>query len=99
MCGIAGSLADRHNDAISSVDAMISYMRHRGPDNKRLWVHPKHISGKDMILGQTRLAIIDLSGASNQPMIDRDTGVALVYNGEIYNFRELRSILKRRSHV
>ncbi len=68
---------------------MNGIQRHRGPDASGLWVSPDGRVG----LGHRRLSIIDLSVVANQPMIDA-AGVALVFNGEIYNFRELRAELE-----
>ena len=63
-------------------------MRHRGPDDTGLW------SAKGAMLGLRRLAILDLSAAGHQPMLSRDGRLALVFNGEIYNHRELRRELE-----
>ncbi|MGE0022247.1 MAG: asparagine synthase (glutamine-hydrolyzing), partial [Hyphomicrobium sp.] len=92
MCGIAGGLwRDRRNDVDKRVDAAISAMRHRGPND----------SGKEIVsgphgmaaLGHTRLSIIDLAGG-RQPMQSQDASLVLVFNGEIYNYRELRDELR-----
>jgi len=64
---------------------MTALLRHRGPDSQGSWTSPT------AQLAHTRLAIIDLSAAGNQPM--RDSGQVMVYNGEVYNFRQLRSSL------
>lgn len=92
MCGIAGGVwRDRRNDVDKRVDSAISAMRHRGPND----------SGKQIVsgpyctaaLGHTRLSIIDLSGG-RQPMQSGDGSLVLVFNGEIYNYRELRDELR-----
>jgi asparagine synthase (glutamine-hydrolysing) len=90
MCGVLGwidpALIDREA-AIRMAEPALSVLRSRGPDDQRLeW-------GPGWILGHTRLAIIDLSRRSSQPMTDGQ-GLWLVYNGEIYNFRELRAELE-----
>ena len=90
MCGVLGwidpALIDREA-AIRMAEPALSVLRSRGPDDERLeW-------GPGWILGHTRLAIIDLSRRSSQPMTDGQ-GLWLVYNGEIYNFRELRAELE-----
>ena len=90
MCGVLGwidpALIDREA-AIRMARPALSVLRDRGPDDQRLeW-------GPGWILGHTRLAIIDLSRRSSQPMTDGH-GLWLVYNGEIYNFRELRAELE-----
>lgn len=90
MCGVLGwidpALIDREA-AIRMAEPALSVLRSRGPDDQRFeW-------GPGWILGHTRLAIIDLSRRSSQPMTDGH-GLWLVYNGEIYNFRELRAELE-----
>jgi asparagine synthase (glutamine-hydrolysing) len=101
MCGIAGIVCPRILAPISdvSIDAnilspvapMIGSLEHRGPDDQRsLCVTTENYQ---VYLGHTRLSIIDLSTAAQQPMIDEASGCILVYNGETYNFLELRSEL------
>ena len=80
MCGIAGIAGP--GDLQADVAAMTELLRHRGPDDGGVWHEP------GICLGHRRLAIVDLSAAGHQPMsFGRYT---IVYNGEIYNFRELR---------
>lgn len=67
---------------------MIAAMRHRGPDDSGVMMEPQ------AALGMTRLAILDLSAAGHQPMYNRDGSIVIVYNGELYNFREERAILE-----
>lgn len=90
MCGVLGWIDPSLNDgaaAMRMVEPALATLAERGPDDARLeW-------GPGWILGHTRLAIIDLSRRSGQPMTD-GRGLWLVYNGEIYNFRELRSELE-----
>jgi len=74
--------------------AMRDTMRHRGPDDAGLWFDDRRRVG----LGHRRLSIIDLSPGGHQPMTDAAGDVALVYNGEIYNYRELRDELTGRGH-
>jgi asparagine synthase (glutamine-hydrolysing) len=90
MCGIAGIAA---KSAINrdAVPAMISRMGHRGPDGEGLW----HSDDRRVVFGHTRLAVIDISDAGAQPMLDPSGQVALVYNGEIYNYREIALRLRR----
>ncbi len=91
MCGIAGFIGI-NNDGL--IERMLQTIRHRGPDALHYWVHPDLA----MALGHVRLSIIDLSEKGNQPMWD-DTGrFCIVYNGEIYNYRELRSGLVSKGH-
>jgi asparagine synthase (glutamine-hydrolysing) len=89
MCGIAGALNWRAHTSREAVEAMVSGIGHRGPDDRGLWSSLKGIC----VLGHARLSIIDLSPAGHQPMLDVITGNAIVFNGEIYNFQELRKKL------
>src|SRR4051794_41794828 len=66
---------------------------HRGPDGEGLWTHGP------VAFGHRRLAIIDLSPAGAQPMVDATTRATVVFNGCIYNYRELRDELARRGHT
>ena len=68
------------------VAALVHGVRHRGPDDHGLWTSP----GQECVLGHARLSIVDLSPLGHQPMIDPETGNCIVFNGEIYNYRELR---------
>lgn len=93
MCGIAGIYAYRDNTpGVDRAELLrIRYhMRSRGPDGEGLWVSEDRRIG----LGHRRLAIIDLTEAGAQPMLDPDTGNCIVFNGEIYNYRALRSELE-----
>lgn len=75
--------------------AMAERIVHRGPDDEGRFVD----ASCGVALAHRRLSIIDLSDASHQPMIDRESGVVLAYNGEIYNFRELRATLEAAGHA
>lgn len=93
MCGIAGIL---YGDPGAEVDRtqlerMTSIIRHRGPDGEGLHLAP----GID--LGHRRLAIID-PAADHQPMLDPDTSNVIVYNGEVYNYVEIRAELEAAGH-
>ena len=91
MCGIAGFVSTGDALGASSVDAvrrMTDRMRLRGPDAEGFW------TGGEVVLGHRRLAILDLDPRSNQPMVSSGGNYTLVFNGEIYNFRELRSELE-----
>jgi asparagine synthase (glutamine-hydrolysing) len=94
MCGISGKL---QFDSTQPVDAclirrMNRVLRHRGPDDEGVYVDG------NIGLGQARLAIIDLSPLGNQPMPNEDKTIWITYNGEIYNFLELRPGLERKGH-
>src|SRR3954452_12741094 len=69
-------------------------MLHRGPDGSGVWVSPPDARGWGALLAHRRLSILDLSEAGAQPMLDAVTGHVLVFNGEIYNFRDLRRRLE-----
>jgi asparagine synthase (glutamine-hydrolysing) len=86
MCGIAGAVSWRRSVSMDAVAALTHAVAHRGPDDQGLWQNP----GGQCGLGHRRLSIIDLSAAGHQPMIDPSTGNVIVFNGEIYNFKELR---------
>ncbi len=94
MCGVAGFFADGvagHPTATEPMlRAMQSALAHRGPDGRGLWLDPRGSAG----LVHTRLAILDLSPAGAQPMASADGHRRISFNGEIYNFRELRSQLQ-----
>ena len=94
MCGIAGKLSLDGQLAVDPdlIDRMMAAIAHRGPDGQG-----KFLSGP-VGLGHTRLAIIDLS-TGDQPMTNERRNIWLVYNGEIYNFKELREELLKRGHV
>lgn len=87
MCGISGIFG--RSWLQSDLTAMITSQRHRGPDADGLYIAPSGVAG----LGHNRLSIIDLSPAGNQPMSNHDGSVWIAFNGEVYNYRELRAKL------
>src|SRR5262245_22556429 len=92
MCGLAGFFSNLRPEQIrNSVAAMLEVQRHRGPDNIGIW--SGGVCGVYISIGLTRLKIMDLSDAANQPMVSEDGRHILVYNGEIYNYVELRAEL------
>src|SRR5260370_34111006 len=93
MCGIAGFIDSQrgYEDAERLIDSMCRVIRHRGPDDQGAWV------GDGAALGMRRLSIIDLSGG-HQPVFNEDHTVLVVFNGEIYNYRELQDELRKRGH-
>jgi asparagine synthase (glutamine-hydrolysing) len=95
MCGIVGIVADGGITERRWLVAGRDAMRHRGPDDRGEWWSPDGRAG----LAHRRLAIIDVSPAGHQPMLDRAGNLAIVFNGEIYNFRELRAELRSRGHA
>ena len=95
MCGITGLIDLRHStpsDALrATVKRMSDTLGHRGPDDAGVWVD----AGPGIALGHRRLSILDLSPAGHQPMVSPSGRYVITYNGEIYNFRELRQQLER----
>jgi asparagine synthase (glutamine-hydrolysing) len=94
MCGIAGVVNWGDQNTLT---AMTDCQAHRGPDDAGVWEHVAP-DGTYLGLGSRRLAILDLSAAGHMPMANEDNTVYLVYNGEIYNFAELRRELVARGH-
>jgi asparagine synthase (glutamine-hydrolysing) len=96
MCGIVAVIS---REALSKevLDAMRDRLAHRGPDGAQSWLTrtPRAVVG----LGHRRLSIIDLTHAADQPMFDASRDLALVYNGEIYNYVELREELRAAGRV
>ncbi len=90
MCGIAGAVGAIDPSLETSVRAMMDAQVHRGPNGEGLFTTA---SGPGAILGFRRLAVLDLSPNGHQPMVDERRGNVLVFNGEIYNFAELRADL------
>jgi asparagine synthase (glutamine-hydrolysing) len=94
MCGIAGELRfDGTAPARATLERMSARLARRGPDGSGFW------SDGPVAFGHRRLAIIDLSERSRQPMVDASIGLSLVFNGTIYNYPELRHELIGRGHV
>ncbi|MCB9639530.1 MAG: asparagine synthase (glutamine-hydrolyzing) [Myxococcales bacterium] len=88
MCGFVGFLGDFSFELLQEMNQRIA---HRGPDDSGTYYQPEQQVG----LGHQRLSIIDLSELGHQPMFSEDRRVVIVFNGEIYNFRELRRSLER----
>ncbi len=93
MCGICGEFRfDGLKADLAAVDRMTDRLQQRGPD------HVGSYSDGALGFGHRRLSIIDLSERSNQPMVDPELGLAVVFNGAIYNYRELRHELQALGH-
>src|SRR5438309_371683 len=92
MCGIAGMIA-REGETVTEekVRRMTDTIVHRGPDDEGIYAR------ENIGLGMRRLSIIDLSGGA-QPIYNEDRTIAVVFNGEIYNFPDLRKELEGRGH-
>lgn len=94
MCGICGII--KFNDqlvSVSAIHSMMKAMKHRGPDDEGFYVN------ENIGLGFVRLSILDLSDAGRQPMFSEDNRYVLVFNGEVYNYLELREQLEQKGHV
>ena len=89
MCGISGVWGAPD---IEAVKAMIATMNHRGPDDNGLY-HDSQV-----VLGMTRLSVLDLSSEGHQPMCTQDKLIWIVYNGEVYNFQDERRLLENRGY-
>ncbi len=94
MCGIIAQINTREPIDRSQFLKMRDTLTHRGPDDAGTWISPN----KRTALGHRRLSIIDLSENGRQPLGNEDGTLWLSFNGEIYNFQELRSVLKKKGH-
>ncbi len=90
MCGFVGFTGSQENDS-QTIYNMLEAIKHRGPDSQKIY------QDADISMGFARLSIIDLEGSS-QPMTDGDENLVLTFNGEIYNFMELRKDLASKGH-
>src|SRR5687767_13658315 len=96
MCGIAGIISAEPQRHIAS---MLETIEHRGRDDEGVWnSEPIDAAGRRVSFGHRRLAIIDTSSAGHQPMLSADGRYVITFNGEIYNYRELREELKSKGH-
>ncbi len=102
MCGICGKLSYGNKIVDEALlRKMCKSLSYRGPNDEGIFVNSNSKSPNSKVqvgLGHTRLSVIDLSDAGHQPMCNEDETVRLVYNGEIYNFKELRTELERKGH-
>lgn len=103
MCGICGKI-NFNNEPVGEdlLKKMTAVLSHRGPDDEGIYLNNKQSAIKNhpsVGLGHRRLSIIDLSPLAHQPMSNEDGTVWIVYNGEIYNFPELREDLIKRGHI
>src|SRR5918912_1396978 len=96
MCGIAGVI---NVNPEARIRAMLNSIEHRGRDDEGVWMSSLiDEAGRRACLGHRRLAIIDTSEAGHEPMLSSDGRFALIFNGEIYNYRELRRELQAKQH-
>lgn len=94
MCGIAGKISFKHlSDDESKVESACEAMSYRGPDFKKI------VKTGKAVLGHCRLAIIDLSTEANQPFFSDDKRYSIVFNGEIYNFYEVKKVLEDKHNI
>ena len=93
MCGISGAVGFVDRELIAAVERMHAALTHRGPDGEGFW-RSTDADGPGVVLAHRRLRIIDLSEGGRQPMLDPETGDAMLFNGEIYNYLELRRELE-----
>lgn len=94
MCGIVGIASNKPINSRSWLANGVRSLIHRGPDSEGIWWS----STQNIGLAHRRLAIIDLSESAAQPMHDYNKGLSIVFNGEIYNFKDLRNELKNLGH-
>lgn len=94
MCGIAGIVGKLDQANRAALERMNDAMLHRGPDANGIWCSSADDRGWGALLAHRRLAILDLSPAGVQPMVDAVTGHVITFNGEIYNYRDLRHRLE-----
>ena len=97
MCGIAGLVNSRitdSHDLVSTVSAMASAIDYRGPDDQGNWTDARYGVG----LAHQRLAIIGLTNHGHQPMLSASRRFVMVFNGEIYNYKELKVELSTMGH-
>lgn len=94
MCGIAGIISFSNREEQVHLERMCNAMTHRGPDDSGIYLSPDSM----VLLGHRRLSIIDLSHSARQPMCNEDNTIWITYNGEIYNYQELRRELDIKGH-
>lgn len=91
MCGIVGYVSTKKESKAHWLNVSIQKLSHRGPDDQGVWISNNTSVG----FAHRRLSIIDLSPSGHQPMIDKKNGNVIVFNGEIYNYKELRRELEK----
>jgi asparagine synthase (glutamine-hydrolysing) len=96
MCGIVGIWAKNYSKDLleENLRDAVASLRHRGPDDQGVWLNDSGVA-----LGHTRLSILDLSASGHQPMVSSDGRHVIVFNGEVYNFAEIRERLASMGHV
>lgn len=94
MCGIAGQVKFNGQVSEHAIDAMNTAIKHRGPDGEGVYVN----AAQNIGLGHRRLSFLDLGEAGKQPMTNEDGSIWITYNGEVYNYIELRAELEKYGH-
>ena len=91
MCGIYGYISNTGKVDVALLKRQRDLLTHRGPNDAGVWASQDGRVG----LAHRRLSILDLTPAGHQPMLSNDGAIAIVFNGEIYNFQEIRDELKK----
>ena len=99
MCGFVGLYLNNNYNVevrklVSILNNMTNTLSHRGPDHKDFYVNEK----EKLAFGFQRLSIIDLKSSANQPMISKNKDWVIIFNGEIYNYKNLKEKLKRKKN-
>ena len=98
MCGITGYCTFSNDNSYEQLESIINKMSDslssRGPDDKGFWID----SNKGIALGHRRLSILDLSSSGRQPMVSNNQRYIISFNGEIYNFKDLKTILIKKGY-
>jgi asparagine synthase (glutamine-hydrolysing) len=97
VCGLAGGVFSKSIDIDTRMSAALNSLNHRGPNDQGYDMYRS--ADSRIALGHTRLSIIDLSDAGHQPMRTKDDRYSIVFNGEIYNYKELKDELKDRGYA
>ena len=97
MCGVSGIMYFNKKFFVKkkNLDDMNNILNHRGPDGKGNWIS----SAKNIGFGHTRLSILDLTTSANQPFLDNTKNYVITFNGEIYNFKEIKKILLKKGYI
>ena len=97
MCGVSGIMYFNKKFFVKKkyLDDMNNILNHRGPDGKGNWIS----SAKNIGFGHTRLSILDLTTSANQPFLDNTKNYVITFNGEIYNFKEIKKILLKKGYI
>jgi asparagine synthase (glutamine-hydrolysing) len=97
MCGLIGCASTDDVERLAAVEAGLGCLRHRGPESQRAAAF--RTADRNAVLGHTRLRIIDLHERADQPIANEDGSVQVTFNGELYNFGELRTRLRDEGHT